>query len=679
MQSLGETRFASVKGEIEARLESTGMNQFQEAPSFGVPGRQKEHLSPMDEVRQHLSNYKDALLRHHTGEVPDTHMNAVTDFIWELKPKFLTNQRQPIPDDEFAALIADMCTLSNIEAIVEADNQSITPADVESFRGMLVKSLTPVPLGQAPRWETLWNGEQRSTKQKLAARLLRMRSQGELPDQEERWEILGMVELLDEVSPNECSQITRLLSETTFRELEFASHLDPEAELKLLCIAAKKAQGQSEINFSETAKVLKTKDDGWSQTKLASLDTGLSRLSWAQICNDADINSVGPMDLSLEVRDTGPAKLVLIIQPSAGPLFEFLDAHALEIDHHNPWIKAACLALGVTTDVWDRGSDQEGYVSRLDSTQSSKTQALQKSLEELKRNREKPLVVLGIGSGSGLVEASLATNGSLDPDSTVIATDISESMVAASIKLARIVAGMRSEGIVVSKMLALNLDASQLLNAVETGQVPPPDMITMLSVLHEFASYLDNGTFGENTRNILEQSLLALADNGIMVIKDFVVPEKAEEIVDIIANETNDRLTPIQFFRDFVEGFVGKHLSAVRSLAEQVGNAHPGDKLSVPKWLAMELVAHYSWMKMGESPGELNERYGYCSVDDLIGFMRTIGEKIGVSLEIEVDVKNAEYEPHYQQGLMVTNENGNTVSGLVSNLVMRIKKLPREN
>lgn len=656
----------------------------------------KDKLTPEEqiilaELFTQMIAYHGFIGQHIRGEVTEHQFAGLTDWIWDNRPQL---------DEVLAKLNLENSSWLNSAQILTDLYMIVNQVDTASVRQGLYnnnldqqfqefgrifnRTISQVVGGLAPSWDQIWQErlvEFGSKQVLLADRLIRLRGGRQQLTPAEIEEVEGLMIILAQKQTEVFEKIFDQLqhSQMWYPELATAG-FDPEHQLKLLVLAATKAETSNElrdINFIGLVAEIYNGNKHPNKTMIRILDNMLYDLEWSDVFNqhlgeELRVNQ----DLSLKPVHRGGAgtEISLEISKELRNLVDMLESfYALDSESVCPIpevVKQIETKVGLRLDNWDRGGlAQQSYVDLMNQSIAYKVEVVREAVNHLREANSK-IVALGIGSGSGLQELALAQT--LGQDDRVIATDASKVMVGLARRLERVVQARKAKGQQIADLQTCLLSASNLEKAVRDGLIEAPNLVMMISVLHEFASFLDQGHLGEETKNVLRQVLSILPKDGQVVIKDFVYPPDSNEPVFLkLLESSSDQLPPAKFLEVFVQGFVGREALEVVALAEQMLNQY--QELAVPKWLAMEILGHYSWMKSGKSMDELSEKYGHFNSQEVVLLFEDLATKLGISVEIQVEVIDAGYKPHYSSGFRVQDLDGREIDeGLVFNGVVRV-------
>lgn len=483
-------------------------------------------------------------------------------------------------------------------------------------------------------------------------------------------EVLGtFLELPDSV----VDKIFDTIEHAEFWYVENAtSDLSVDNQLKLLFLVGKLAKekgvdnfGNFDVNFAPLMNVLRP--DGKTDKVLTKvIDTSLYNLSWEKIQTfsgavDEVLSEKGlKILLSGENGMTGlGAQLSPEFRSAVDLINSYYSGDRVDKKEYSEALKILEDAVRMKLDEWDRGIiDQKAYQEAMNSTMDRKVAPILPEIEKMKQRKDS-LVIVGQGSGTGALEWNLALNHLRRADK-VIATDISRVMCEDMKRLSRINLAQRylNPDSSIARLVVVESDAREL--TLQKLDVESVDLVDASSIFHELASYLDGGRYGEVVQGAFLSAMSLLKEPGQeFLVRDFLQDDDPTSKVQIkIGKPEKGEESPIQFLRDFTRkfpNFTDREKQEIEDLPEDIKE---GDIINVSKSFAMELLAHYSWMKEGASQKEIFERYGHLDESGAIAYARARAEEIGFDINVTVVKEDPGYENFITGRFDVLDGNG---------------------
>lgn len=233
---------------------------------------------------------------------------------------------------------------------------------------------------------------------------------------------------------------------------------------------------------------------------------------------------------------------------------------------------------------------------RMDTSSHDKVSDIQLCIDKCEHLSEHPRI-LSLGAGTGKVERQIAID---NPNAEVVAIDFNLAMIEEIQKNAVLPEQRHNLSIVRGQI-------DRLPFGEETF-----DIIIASSVIHEVISSRDHGKPGKHTEHLFQQISRRLHPKGMFMIRDFVQPDKPNDIVGlrIGAAIKPEDAEPKNFVDRFSQEFKAADFRMLRyqiELLKQRRSYGPGSVLYLPYAEAIEIGAHYSWSKRFEA--EVKERY----------------------------------------------------------------------
>lgn len=236
------------------------------------------------------------------------------------------------------------------------------------------------------------------------------------------------------------------------------------------------------------------------------------------------------------------------------------------------------------------------YIALMNSSEKDKINHILPFISEVIKNRPSPKL-LSIGAGSGKLEQHLAN---IFPQLNVIALDYSAPMIEQ----------------INGESLSVPADAGKpIIALLAQGESLPFadksfDAIITCSVVHEIASFSDNHSLGDISKQLFGEIGRVLKSGGVYVCRDFMQPENPDKSVGL-------RIGKRQSFKErdpkkVARYFFGKTEGIEKDvICEQLGTDtfHEGTVVQTSLSDAMEFIVHYSWSKRIRD--EVKERYTY--------------------------------------------------------------------
>lgn len=289
------------------------------------------------------------------------------------------------------------------------------------------------------------------------------------------------------------------------------------------------------------------------------------------------------------------------------------------------------------------------------------------SLDPTSRVFSEPIIkIASLGAGTGKLEEDIAQ---IIPNSEVYGLDISDQMIADINKRAKSLDIRRQEGEKVGKLIGVKTDIFEMEKTFPKNSL---NAVVASSDIHEFCSFLDSYSFGENTKKIIAQVASILKPGGILIIRDFVLPDDFDQMITLRIGEKQkmDDVDPQYFINQFVSVFKGfTHQNAIASQKDS-----KEIKLSVQD--SLEILVHYSWAK--SFVDEVKEKYFYFTLDQYSKTLIDIFKKAGYGCAIEkaYSYKQPDYDLNVNGRIDRLDASGKPFSFPPITGVIVAKKLP---
>ena len=271
---------------------------------------------------------------------------------------------------------------------------------------------------------------------------------------------------------------------------------------------------------------------------------------------------------------------------------------------------------------------------RMDTSSRDKVSDIQLCIDKYEHLPVHPRI-LSLGAGTGKVERQIAID---NPNAEVVAIDYNLAMI---------------EEIQKNAVLPEERDNLKIIRG-RIDRLPfgheTFDIIIASSVVHEITSARDHGKLGKHTEHLFQQIGPCLNPNGMFMIRDFVQPDRPNDIVGLQIGKAikSEDAEPKTFVDRFSQEFKAVDFKFLRYQIELLKQQHkygPGSVLYLPYAEAIEMGAHYSWSKRFED--EVKERYAYLPMLQYQQFIQKNFLEMGI-----VTIMRARYsylQPGYPQ------------------------------